>query len=217
MSIELNINLMKQSGDTLFAVADKAVELRKQGNQQKVLGSGYLGSLTEFDKELFNAAKSAFKGEDVVFNVNGNEYAKIGKDDNWIELSDKFPSSEIEKYSNTNRLELKVEKTQIGMFKLKAPEGFNLYQLEQENYIRDRNGYTEHATREDALAALDFYFKEDPKQNTYTIQKRDLTKVFIDNELINEFRDRKSLIFPDLNSSVTNELKEDKKNGLKFK
>lgn len=190
---QVKISVMKQDGNSLFAFSDEVVNPKKSGNKQRVLGNGALGSFTELNSELFNTAKTAFKGQDVEFIVNEYPFGTIKANQDKIEMSELFPRSEIEKFSNVNTVNFKIMKNPLGMYRLKREDEENLYTLEDEKYLRDRNGFTDFKTKEDMLDTLNYYFKEDPSQNTYTVQQKDLTKVLIEGELFDEFQNRRSL------------------------
>ncbi len=190
---QVKINVMKQSGNSLFAFSDEIVSPKKTANKQKILGSGELDSLTELHNEMFNAAKQAFKGEDVEFIVNDNKYGVIKANDEELIMSKDFPESEIEKLSNVNTVNFKIMKNPLGMYRLKREDEANLYGLETEKYLRDTNGFSDFKTKEEMLDVLSYYYKDDEKQNTYTTQQKDKTKVLVEGELFDEFQDRQSL------------------------
>lgn len=190
---QVKINVMKQSGNSLFAFSDEIVSPKKATNKQKILGSGELSSLTELHNEMFNAAKQAFKGEDIEFIVNDNKYGAINANDDELVMSKAFPESEIEKLSNVNTVNFKIMKNPLGMYRLKREDEANLYSLEDEKYLRDTNGFSDFKTKEEMLDVLSYYYKNDEKQNTYTTQQKDKTKVLVEGELFDEFQNRQSL------------------------
>lgn len=193
MRKEIKISLMRQQGDELFAFADSP--LKENDNRSKIIGSGHLKSFTEFHDELFNIALSTFKGQDVSFVVNGEHYAN--STEQGIEVNPDLSKSFLDEFTDKNTINFEMEETLIGLYKLKVKDDVNLYKMEDETCIRDRNGYTEHTSKEDAMSALNFYFKEDEKRNTYTIREKDFTKVSIDGEIVDEFRNKKSTMHPE--------------------
>lgn len=209
MKKEINISLMKQEGNELFAFSD--THLRDAGNKSKVVGSGNLTSLSEFHNELFNLSQTTFKDQEISFIVNNEVYANTTEDG--LEVNPELSKGFIEKFAHKNLLEFEFEKTMIGMFKLKIKDDINLYKLEDERYIRDQNGYTDYATKEDALNSLDNFFKNDERQNHYFIKPQDFTQIKVDGELVNEYREKKSTMFPERDNQPS--LK--KSNGLKMK
>lgn len=210
MKKEIQVNLMKQSGDTLFAHLSEP--LKENDIKSKIIGSGNLKSFTEFHSELFNLAMKEFKGQDVEFVVNGHKYAETNEEG--FQVSESFPSKIIEDFSKKNTMNFAFEKSGTG-FKLRNTDDLNLYKLESETCVRDRNGYTEFSTKEDAMNALSYYFEEDPKQNTYNVSQQDFTKVFVDEDLTNEYRNRKSTMFK-LDVENKQKVEHRSKNSLKF-
>lgn len=190
---QIDIKIMKQDGDSIFAYSNEEITPNNNGNQKRVLGSGRLSSFTELHNELFNMAKSTFKGEDIEILINNNVYGKSLSDMSPLILSSNFPKSEIEKYSNTNIVNFKIEKNQLGMFKITREDNANLYNLEEEKYVRDSNGYNSFHSKEETMDALKYYFEKDGSQNKYIVQQGDLTKVLVEGAAFDEYRNRKSI------------------------
>lgn len=193
---KIDITVMNQNGNSIFAYSNEEISPKNNGNQKKILGSGNLSSFTELHNELFNMAKSTFKGQEIEISINNKVYGVSSPDMNPLILSEDFPKNEIEKFSNTNIVNFKIEKTPIGMFKITREDGQNLYNLEDEKYLRDRNGFKSFNSEEDALDTLRYYFEEDESQNRYIVQQKDLTRVLVNGESFDEYRNRESINKP---------------------
>ncbi len=211
---KIDINLMKQSGDTLFAHSSEEINFKAIGNKRKILGNGQIGSLTEFHSEIFNLAKSKeLKSEPVIFSVNGDVYAMSNPDyPQGLLVNNKFPKSEIERFSNRNEVNFKTEKDSLGMIRIKREDEENLYNLETEKYVRDSNGFTDYSTMEEVKEAINNYMIKDPNQNSYTIQRKDLSVISIDGEYFKEYRDaipQENNMKNNLENKTINKLKND--------
>lgn len=210
---QIDITLMKEQGDKLFAFSSNDIlSPRKQGQKQKTLGDN-LTSLTDFHKEIFNVAKSEmYKGQEIAFNVNGNLYAVSKPEYSGLLVNKNFPKEEIEKFSNRNNLDFKSETTMIGLFKAKRTDSVNLYNNEEEKYIRDKNGFTDFTSKEELIKAIEDYMENDPNQNSYHVQRKDLSVVSLDGEHINDYRDRKPTV---IKNKLEQELKAKQTNRYK--
>lgn len=190
---QIRLKAIKQSGDSIFAFSNEIINPNKIGKNQKILGNGAIGSFSELHNEMFNAGKQTFGDVDVEIFLNDEKYGEMKAFDDKLEMSPDFPKSIIDKFTKENTVNFKIMKNPIGMYRLKREDEENLYHLENEKYLRDRNGYTDFATKEDMLNTLNYYYEEDAAQNAYTTKQKDRTKVLIEGELFDEFQNRKSL------------------------